>query len=239
MTIRFDLLGTTDDLEKFFNKCTSKQMFIRLKLENCELVGVLKSSDMLDLKNNNVIIIDLDTKTNEKIYKIIDSKSINVSISFTNKTQKHIFFNYVKTFKENDIDKLRIVIWVEDRFENNAKFVEIFEGQGIFYLRYFTTEDVIEAIQKYTWISNLETNLKIITNMSRKEKDIPKGIAGIDFIKTMLNKFQYKDQIMVFVSEQNRLLRSKQLKESGLTYNNYFLGTIFEDLVYFVKDLLD
>lgn len=121
---------------------------------------------------------------------------------------------------------LNLILWVEDNPENVYEYARNLEISGKSVVFAQSTQDAIKFIDNFIWLLNLkETNLKIVTDMTREENGILNYQAGIDLVEALFSCFDYNFKILCFCSNTNLALKNAKFRN----VNDKFEITSYEE----------
>lgn len=114
--------------------------------------------------------------------------------------------------------KGKLVLWVDDKPENNEQHIEVFKSVGVDFVLSKTTEEAKAILKKNTFDL-------IISNMGRppKENDPDNADEGIVFIK-FLNNNNNKTPIIIYTKPETQKKYGNKAINEGVAVTNGYTG---------------
>jgi len=127
----------------------------------------------------------------------------------------------------------KVVLWVDDQPTNNIEIVQELGCRGISVVQCLTTEEAVTWMGAHPKTRQRPlTGLRVISDMSRVEKEVLVPTAGIDLIKILREKFDYKHRVMIYTSDvtRNALAISKLASDARMFFDGSKDVTVDEEL---------
>lgn len=123
----------------------------------------------------------------------------------------------------------KIILWVDDKPENNEQHTEVFKSMGVDFVLARTTEEAKNAIKK----ENFDL---IISNMGRppKENEPDNAEEGLVFIKILKNS-KNNTPIIIYTKPESQKKYGDRIINEGVTVTNGYTGLFKQILKHLAK----
>ena len=197
-------------------------------------------TDLAEIKVLNVFISQSNffNKDNTRINKVVIKKA-NFSLSNNdfkilhersdNKfSEKKIKINNSNIFFKNNLNEVISIVKISNAFLffDKENLFNLFDLKGeIFTIPFKLKYQNMLNSKKNIQIEASDLKLKIINEFFNKDEDLISGINNVSILNSSINtKFSIKDQILIFESDDSKILNSKIDYNGQLTINPFDLN---------------
>ena len=197
-------------------------------------------TDLAEIKVLNVFISQSNffNKDNTRINKVVIKKA-NFSLSNNdfkilhersdNKfSEKKIKINNSNIFFKNNLNEVISIVKISNAFLffDKENLFNLFDLKGeIFTIPFKLKYQNMLNSKKNIQIEASDLKLKIINEFFNKDEDLTSGINNVSILNSSINtKFSIKDQILIFESDDSKILNSKIDYNGQLTINPFDLN---------------
>jgi len=197
-------------------------------------------TDLAEIKVLNVFISQSNffNKDNTRINKVVIKKA-NFSLSNNdfkilhersdNKfSEKKIKINNSNIFFKNNLNEVISIVKISNAFLffDKENLFNLFDLKGeIFTIPFKLKYQNMLNSKKNIQIEASDLKLKIINEFFNKDEDLTSGINNVSILNSFINtKFSIKDQILIFESDDSKILNSKIDYNGQLTINPFDLN---------------
>ena len=197
-------------------------------------------TDLAEIKVLNVFISQSNffNKDNTRINKVVIKKA-NFSLSNNdfkilhersdNKfSEKKIKINNSNIFFKNNLNEVISIVKISNAFLffDKENLFNLFDLKGeIFTIPFKLKYQNMLNLKKNIQIEASDLKLKIINEFFNKDEDLTSGINNVSILNSSINtKFSIKDQILIFESDDSKILNSKIDYNGQLKINPFDLN---------------
>ena len=175
-----------------------------------------------DTRINKVVIKKANFSLSNNDFKILHERSDNKF------SEKKIKINNSNIFFKNNLNEVISIVKISNAFLffDKENLFNLFDLKGeIFTIPFKLKYQNMLNSKKNIQIEASDLKLKIINEFFNKDEDLTSGINNVSILNSSINtKFSIKDQILIFESDDSKILNSKIDYNGQLTINPFDLN---------------